>query len=374
MGQATENAEQAAGAMTRGNTKEATERSGQAAKMFDELAQHVEGMVSNELARRIAMARDLAGKLAEGERKLGEGVPGDDRSETTNQAGSQSQATQQGEQSNGQQGTKGQGEQGQEGDGEKPGTGGATGRSALAGGRGHSGALDHQRLVESARTLEDWLKAVSEMERSGNPEAIKQVRQIMSEGAVTVTVKRMERLGDVLIAGRWRDAKFEARDIAERFEAVAQKLDVLHRTIVAPRLEELMAAEQRAAELQGKLDRLDSEMKITEWHREADALVRDLQKVAAADQAGDALLGAMRDAGWGNFAGGWHWAWHDGHYGAPDIYHETLRLIVELLQDQAQELLLSDLVANRDEAVPPEYKELVERYYKVLAAAPGRKP
>ena len=239
----------------------------------------------------------------------------------------------------------------------------------MAGGRGSSGATDHERLVESARTLEDWLKAISDMERTGNPEAIKQVRQIMSDGAVTVTVKRMERLGDVLVAGRWRDAKFEARDIAERLEAVSQKLDVLHRTIVAPRLEELMAAEQRAAELQGKLDRLDSEMKITEWHREADGLVRDLQKASAAGDAGDALLGAMRDAGWGNFAGGWHWAWHDGHYGAPGPYYESLRLLIEELQGQAQELLLSDLVATRDEAVPPEYKEMVERYYKVLAAA-----
>jgi hypothetical protein len=40
------------------------------------------------------------------------------------------------------------------------------------------------------------------------------------------------------------------------------------------------------------------------------------------------------------------------------------------LQSQVYELLLGDLIAAGDEAVPPEYEKLVERYFQVLSQNP----
>ena len=41
------------------------------------------------------------------------------------------------------------------------------------------------------------------------------------------------------------------------------------------------------------------------------------------------------------------------------------------IQEKIQDLILKDLVSARDEATPPEFKELVERYYEVLSKEAG---
>jgi hypothetical protein len=41
---------------------------------------------------------------------------------------------------------------------------------------------------------------------------------------------------------------------------------------------------------------------------------------------------------------------------------------VEDLQEEIQLLALGDLLTVGDEAVPPEFEHLVERYYKVLSS------
>ena len=45
----------------------------------------------------------------------------------------------------------------------------------------------------------------------------------------------------------------------------------------------------------------------------------------------------------------------------------ALRSVSILLQGKIQDLILKDMVSARDEATPPEFKELVERYYEVLS-------
>jgi len=44
-----------------------------------------------------------------------------------------------------------------------------------------------------------------------------------------------------------------------------------------------------------------------------------------------------------------------------------------LLQGRIQDLILKDIVSARDEATPPEFKELVDRYYEVLSKESGKK-
>jgi hypothetical protein len=40
----------------------------------------------------------------------------------------------------------------------------------------------------------------------------------------------------------------------------------------------------------------------------------------------------------------------------------------ESIRNRMQELLLGDLASSRDEPIPPQYQEFVDRYYRVLAA------
>jgi hypothetical protein len=52
---------------------------------------------------------------------------------------------------------------------------------------------------------------------------------------------------------------------------------------------------------------------------------------------------------------------------APVVYCDNLTLLVADLQREAKELLLRDLMAAGQEAVPAQYEKLVERYFEVLS-------
>ena len=49
------------------------------------------------------------------------------------------------------------------------------------------------------------------------------------------------------------------------------------------------------------------------------------------------------------------------------IESNNLTLVVEDIQRKARDLLLRDMMAAGEEAVPPQYEKLVERYFEVLS-------
>ena len=75
MAKAAEATEKASGALSRGNTKEATETAKAGAAMLHELARQVKGEIARDVAQELAMARDLADELAQREAELGQ-MPG----------------------------------------------------------------------------------------------------------------------------------------------------------------------------------------------------------------------------------------------------------------------------------------------------------
>src|SRR5262249_54047197 len=137
---------------------------------------------------------------------------------------------------------------------------------------------------------------------------------------------------------------------------------------------ELVEFDRRVAELMERLTTLTTDAEVTEWHRMASALMRDLEAKGGVADGVDDLVAAMQEAGWRGGAGGWHWGANDRHvWGAPGSYNTALEVITKQLQDQIQDLILKDLVSARDEATPPEFRELVERYYEVLSKDGGTK-
>ena len=72
MAKAAETAEKASSALSRGNTKEATETAKAGAAMLHELARQVKGEIARDVAQELAMARDLADELAAREAELGQ--------------------------------------------------------------------------------------------------------------------------------------------------------------------------------------------------------------------------------------------------------------------------------------------------------------
>jgi hypothetical protein len=336
MTKAAEATEKVSGALARGNTKEATETAKTGAAMLHELARQVKGEISRESTDELAMARDLAAELAERESEFGKSSEGSSSPEA-----------------NGENDSEGKGTAGQAGRGD---WGGLTDAERL------------ERMDEMAKTLEAFLKGASQRTEGESGERI---RELIAEHGALQVVERVERIGDLYVGGQKREARREASEFARRLEMLAQTLDVLHRGIVAPELAALVEFDRRVGELLSRLKTLSTEAEIAEWHRAVATLIRDLEKAgmhAVAEQ-----LAASID--WGAWQGGpIHWT--DGalhHWVAPDVYINNFQKVTVQLQQRIQDLILKDLVSARDEATPPEFKELVERYYEVLSKESGAK-
>ena len=111
---------------------------------------------------------------------------------------------------------------------------------------------------------------------------------------------------------------------------------------------------------------MKTDAEIAEWHRLAAALVRDLEKAGLTDGrdgAGRCVRG--RRLGLGRR--------RSPLPDRPGGYTTALASVSILLQDKIQDLILKDMVSARDEATPPEFKELVDRYYEVLSKNGGSK-
>ena len=363
MDRATKRAEQASSALARGNPEEAAQAAGDAVPMFEELARHVEGLLGREAAQRIAAARDISADLARQERELGDAVPATKQPASPTQSpssrpkGGQKGRAQQGKGKEGQGGTKG-----------RPGTDQGDGQRF----RDSDPADRAARLAEAGRTLENLLEALANSQDRTDGDVATQIERLAREGKVTMTVQQMQQLEGLLLAGRLSEARASTGEIAERLEAVSQRLDTLYRSIVAPRLGELIALEKQAAELREGLGKLSSQTEISEWHRQAEAFTRGLAGQQAGGDAADGLIEAMQGAGWGGGSRDWNWRRVGLYYAGPAAYDSHLNTVVQELQNQIHELLLSDMIAAGDEAVPPEYKKLVELYFQLLSQNPNR--
>jgi hypothetical protein len=372
-------AEQASGALERGDSKDASKAVEKASGMFRELAKNVEALAAGETAQRIAMARNMSEEISQSERDLAAEL------ERQNQPGAGSDQTQKkGEKSKSGPGDKPSDDQKNPKGGRKdgkdphkaPGAGG-TGdeESDDAEGAGGAGrrteklATRADRIAEAGKTLNDVLKAIAASSDPADKDAAQQVQELMTQGKIGETVKRLEAQAPAVRAGKAREAGAEARDMAERFEITAQKLEGLHRSIVAPRIAELMELERKAADLQDKLDRLETPAQVTNWHTVADELLDQLEKMGVAEEPRDELYEAMKDAGWtaDRINGTWNWAFVRGYYGAPLVYRRTVKSIVSDLHAVIQELILGDLRDMGDEKTTAQYERLVERYYQVLS-------
>src|SRR5262249_54854994 len=175
------------------------------------------------------------------------------------------------------------------------------------------------RIAEAGKTLEDVLKAIAKSDDPADKEAARQVQELMEQGKLGETVKRLEAQAPAVRAGKAREAGDEARDMADRFEITAPKLEMLHRGILAPRIAELMDLEREASELQEKLDKLETPQQITKWHEGADELLEQLEKIGVAEEPREELYEAMKEAGWtvDRANGRWNWALVNRYYGAP---------------------------------------------------------
>lgn len=335
----TQRAEEASGALARGETDAARNAARDAGDQFRELARQVAALSAAELAAKIAVARDLTADLAERERGFGD-LCG------TRPSNAHSLDE-----------------------------GGAASESGSTGPESDRLADNAASMAESGRSIQDVLDALR-ADQQANGEQMERIASALEHAGMDELVGQMYDIERRVRDGESGGIQSETRVVVDRLRALAHELDAIHSSIVAPQLAELLALEQRAAQLRERLAGLRSELEITQWHLDAQQMLLSVEEASGGNSATTSLRQTMADAGWGASRHGWGWelksrdASADVAYVAPPEYLDMLTGVIEVVQRHARELLLRDLSAAGQEAVPPQYEKLVDRYFQVLSLEP----
>jgi len=328
---AAKSAEEAAEALGRGENQTAQAAAGDAKAKFRELTEQVKALLAKEQADRIAAAQQMAADLARRQQEF------NDRLADADMPGAA-------------EGTK------ENEDGKQP----TSGMAAEA-----------QRIADKAQTLNDVLGAAAKADTAEDQASAKKVEDLMGSLDLKALAQRLANLPEQVNDGKLEDARNAAGDGAERMEAAAEQLAVLRRAIVAPQVDELARLESEVAALDDRLDRLDTDQRVTGWHLDADDLLERLDQAGIDEKLRDEFVDEMRQAGWGPEVRRQRWQWvqiEGGYYSAPASYRRLMSRLAISLRTRMQELMLGDLSASGDEPIPPQYLDLVDRYYQVLAA------
>jgi len=200
--------------------------------------------------------------------------------------------------------------------------------------------------AEQVKTLKDVLEQIAGSGAEGSADAARKVAGLLKQEDLAAAIARMEKPG----AG---DDKGERQDLAERFAALGQKLDQVYRETIAPRLEEIARLEREANELEKRGGAADE---AADWRRLRQQGAEFLERLEAGglgNLADEDLRNALR-------AG----ASPSGN----ELFNRGIASTHAKLAVKLQEFVTGDRFATGNVAVPPQYKDLVDRYLRALSA------
>ena len=234
---------------------------------------------------------------------------------------------------------------------------------------------DADRQAEIAKTIQDILDSILDPEQGiQDPEdrMVKRLQEIIEENELVNAIARMQQVSSIIDAMDWPSAMAQTGDLADRFEIVSQRLDAMHREIMSPRLEQLRLLEKRAVQAQNSLNELQTNDQVSRWHLRADGLMHDVETAKVAEQQIESMRSTMSDGGWGTSS---EWDWETDPSGTamlpPTEYADGMAGVVSEIQRHIREMSLIDTEVTNTGAIPPRYRQFVDRYMEVLSGAAG---
>jgi hypothetical protein len=200
--------------------------------------------------------------------------------------------------------------------------------------------------AEQAKSLKDVMEQIAGSGSEGAADAARKVGALLKQEDLASAIARLEKPG----AGGDRA---ERQDLAERFAALGQKLDQAYRETIAPRLEELARLEREANDLKQRAGAAEDAADWRRLRQQGADFVEHLETAELGGFANEDLRTALRS---GAVVAG------RDLFGRGIVYAHS-RLVAKL-----QEFVAGDRFTTGTEAVPPEYKDLVDRYLRVLSA------
>jgi hypothetical protein len=201
--------------------------------------------------------------------------------------------------------------------------------------------------AEQARTLKDVMEQVAGSGSEGSADAARKVAGLLKQEDLAAAITRLEKPG----AG---DDRGERQDLAERFAALGGKLDQVYRETIAPRLEELARLEQEANELERRAGAADDAADWRRLRQQGADFVEHLEAAGLGGLADEDLRAGLRT---GAVAAG------------RELFGRGIAVAHSRLTAKLQEFVAGDRrFMTGNEPVPPEYKDLVDRYLRALSA------
>ena len=247
-----------------------------------------------------------------------------------------------------------------------------TAANQTGGGGGSPGTAQQQREVAGgAKMLEDLLARIGGAALDEDRPTQQLIAELKAENPPAEITQTMNEAAEEFESGALSRAAKSA-DLATRsMGELAAALRHARQQYAQPRLEELIEVEAQIAELLESVDPSDApsraltETKAADVQRQLLALARRDGQLA---QALAQLNGGSTGGSGASFQGG---------RGTPQdlgIVHSStviggsgLREVSKVLQNRIQEVILASVKVDSDEAVPAEYRELVEQYYRTLS-------
>lgn len=234
------------------------------------------------------------------------------------------------------------------------------------------------KLAETGKTLQDVLNSIARSESPGDKEAANRIQEILKEFNLQKIIDQMEGTNGLIRSKKDTEAKLSSLDLAERFEILAQRLDTAYRAIVVPQAEELRKLEQALIELKEKLEQLETPSQVNSWHREVRELLERADQLGVSAEVRAQFEEELRKGGFAidrdPTRRDVNWSLVNDRYVAPGAYLVALTNIQEDVQTRIQTLLLGDMGRLSDDAAPPAYQSLIDRYYQVLSGETGMGP
>jgi hypothetical protein len=216
--------------------------------------------------------------------------------------------------------------------------------------------------------LEDIFAELQKDASLTDPDLVRDLEEAAATASPKEIADQIEKAANALGTGDREKAQREIDESVKRLESLADKLETARHGIEQPKLEALMAAEKKAAELQKELKDPVPDRKRSEIEKQMIDLRDAMNAIGGEDgnlrDATNELTIAMEGGTTAN--NNWRRV-RSGYYSPPERYPSAVEYVDRAIQVRIQEIILKDAILDRDQPVPERYRKQVEEYFKKLS-------
>ena len=242
-------------------------------------------------------------------------------------------------------------------------------------GQGNSSKLG-QRQSELASETEELSDLVNQL-MADSADQQWQIQRTLLQGSSSTAPQRaaadMRQAADALDQLRANDASRAGKRAADTLRSFAVDLQRLHEMLGPARLEQLTETERQVAEMRKQLDRQQRPAEQARALAQVSELAESVRQLSQGDSELKTAASRLSEATATGFVRRTNDQREEELVRSSALNQsstsvvEGLREVGVVLQQRIQEAILRGALQQNDGAVPPEYVEIVDEYYRVLS-------